>query len=345
MARQFQGYVDALSIVHAAGWLRDLGDPAARFEVEAVVPRRFGKTVLGRAVANAVSPVLQELGIGDGDYAFDLRFDRPVAEAELKRVFLRPAGTSFRLERAPALITRFPLIPEMDVQLHDGPTQMAPEIFSALLLLAPYAATGAIRIPGLDGPVLDYLARIPPGGMPAFSVAAELGRRVPPIVFERIAKSGLARIWAGVPGFAPEIFARAGRAAQFAFFMEQFAALNDAVARASAFYTVPELCYAVALDDGNLAAWPAILARLAGEGRAARIRAIAPDVSAAQFEALQSSASAYPQIEIAVARAALPAWRLDCRGELFVPDRGSLGRIQDMRNPADTIAAKIWTRG
>lgn len=104
-APHYQGYVDERSIAHVKGWLRDVNDEAVRLDYEVVLPGRFSERVLARGKANAHSDVLVQVGVGDGNYAFEAKLAPPVSEAERERIFVRPRGAKHKLELAPALRT------------------------------------------------------------------------------------------------------------------------------------------------------------------------------------------------------------------------------------------------
>ncbi len=102
----YQGYIDERSTHHVRGWLRDLNNADARVEFEVVLPSFYGRErVLARGVADRFNDQLVHAGVGDGRYAFFVRFPKPLRQAASERVFVRPAGTAQRLELAPALRT------------------------------------------------------------------------------------------------------------------------------------------------------------------------------------------------------------------------------------------------
>jgi len=103
-----QGYVDERSTHHAAGWLRNLNNPAQRLGFEIVLPTADGERILHAGIADAFSDTLVQVGVGDGAYAFRVTFDAPLTVAERDRLFIRAAGTTHILELAPALQTTPP---------------------------------------------------------------------------------------------------------------------------------------------------------------------------------------------------------------------------------------------
>ncbi len=103
LAPHYQGYIDERSVAHVRGWLRDLNDPAARLEYEVVLPGFLRDRVLARGRADQLSPALVEVGVGDGCYGFEARFDPPLSEAQRDQLLVRPKGAKHRLELAPGL--------------------------------------------------------------------------------------------------------------------------------------------------------------------------------------------------------------------------------------------------
>ncbi len=116
-----QGYIDERSIRHVAGWARNLSDPTERLEVELVVAAPAGsERIIHRSRADMFSPVLVEVGVGDGRYAFRHEIEPPLTPEERDSLFVRPAGSSHRLELAPALRTEPPSRPGLRHEPFEG---------------------------------------------------------------------------------------------------------------------------------------------------------------------------------------------------------------------------------
>jgi hypothetical protein len=107
LAPHYQGYVDERSTHHVKGWLRNLNDAAERLEYEVVLPGE-GERVLAKGTADKFSQTLVLVGVGDGAYAFNVKFSAPLTEAERDAVFVRPVGATHVLELAPGLVTAPP---------------------------------------------------------------------------------------------------------------------------------------------------------------------------------------------------------------------------------------------
>ncbi len=108
LAPHYQGYVDELSTHHVKGWLRNLADASQRLAYEVVLPGRWGERILAQGLADQFSETLVQVGVGDGLYAFRVKFRRKVSEAERERIFIRPKGSEQKLELAPGLVTAPP---------------------------------------------------------------------------------------------------------------------------------------------------------------------------------------------------------------------------------------------
>lgn len=100
--RRLQGFVDARSTHHVAGWVRDLDDPSARIGFAVMLDGR----VLHRGVAERFSQTLVAVGVGDGAHAFHVTFAAPLSVEERDRVAVVPEGGR-ALALAPQLETRF----------------------------------------------------------------------------------------------------------------------------------------------------------------------------------------------------------------------------------------------
>jgi hypothetical protein len=89
-----QGYLDARSTHHVAGWMRDLNSPTTRLAFEV----RLDGAVLHRGVADRFSQTLVAVGVGDGAYAFHVRYPTPLsadARDRAHRTAITPAEMVF----------------------------------------------------------------------------------------------------------------------------------------------------------------------------------------------------------------------------------------------------------
>jgi len=319
----FQGYVDELSIGHAAGWLRDLNNPAARFEVEIITA---DGAVLATARAADFSPVLKEINVGDGSYAFACKFPRLLREAERDGAVVRPRGSTLALEFAPAVKRDLPLIAALDLDIEG----MAPLVFAAALKLAPYMAAGGMRLRGSLRAALALLDGAAAEARRALSISLDLTQRMPPILLEWAAKSQVFALDIGVATLSPAVFATLNPQAGFTFFREQLAYIKDATTRAVPYFptSTPRLRYTLPVLPENAEDLPATIAGLAAEFGATEITlARGPAISDAQW-----------------ARARAAGWPEAAPAELSVSATGALsksgarlGHLGEMQHPIENI--------
>ncbi len=227
-APRFQGYLDALSRGHAAGWLRDLDEPDGKFTVEAWLDDEC----LGSATADRQTETLTALGIGA--HGFTVTFPRLLTAAGREWVEIRVAGHPHRLEHAPALSRDIGLIGPLEIRLIDEGGAIPAEVLALALRWLPYVPPGGAVLSGVPD-VLAYegLAGLFAGVAHAYRdrlcLRTSLAHRAPPITFERIAKSMIAAVQITPPA-APDKF-----------YAEQHRALTAAIARLDPAMRVPIL--------------------------------------------------------------------------------------------------------
>ncbi len=225
-APRFQGYLDALSIGHAAGWLRDVDEPEARFTIEAWLDG----ALIATSVADEQTDMLTALGLGA--HGFMLTFPRHLTIAARDRVELRVAGHAHRIEHAPALSRDISLICPLEIRLIDEHGAMPAETLALALRWLAYVPVAGAVLTGLPD-LLAYdrltalLASLPDAYRDRLTLRTSLAHRAPPIVFERIAKSMLMAVYVTPPA-APDKF-----------YTEQHRALTAAIARMPAAMRVP----------------------------------------------------------------------------------------------------------
>jgi hypothetical protein len=104
-APKYQGYVDARSTHHIAGWLRNRFAPEERVAYEVVLQIGNRERILAAGVADAYDPSLDEAGVGDARYGFHARFDPPLSLVERDAVIVRPALGTTPLALSPRLVS------------------------------------------------------------------------------------------------------------------------------------------------------------------------------------------------------------------------------------------------
>ena len=112
-----------------------------------------------RGAADLFSPLLVQVGVGDGGYMFFALLDPELSPAERDRVFVRPAGTAHRLELAPEMKTEFTPVSHLAMDIVNNCNLRCPfcvfdyqgvrttrvmtdETFEAALRLAPFVTDG-----------------------------------------------------------------------------------------------------------------------------------------------------------------------------------------------------------
>jgi len=241
----YQGYVDERSIAHIAGWVRDLSDPARRVEVEIML----GDTVLTRLVADQYNSLVQQVGVGDGCYAFFARFNPMLTEAERDQVFVRPAGAAQPLELSPGLNTAFEPIHHVAMDIvnncnlrcpfcvydysHTNRTNfMSEATFEAALRLIPFVTDGNFWLSCLHEATLhpqltDFIARVPREYRKKLFFTTNLAKRMPLEYFEALADSGMSHINVSLESLDPVVYERMRQGARFRIFEENWVKLLE----------------------------------------------------------------------------------------------------------------------
>jgi molybdenum cofactor biosynthesis enzyme MoaA len=104
-APKYQGYVDARTTTHVAGWLRNRFAPEERLEHEVVLQNGPKERILAAGIADAYDPELARHGVGDARYGFSVRFEPALTPAERDAVIVRPALGTMALALSPRLVT------------------------------------------------------------------------------------------------------------------------------------------------------------------------------------------------------------------------------------------------
>jgi hypothetical protein len=283
----FQGYIDARSTRYVAGWVRNLADPAERVPVEIVLPEADGERILWHGVADAFSPVLRAVGVGDGAYSFTAILLESLTEAARDQVFVRPANSAFRLELAPALRTAFEPISHVALDIVDNCNLRCPfcvydyagthrthfmsdAVFDRALGLIPFVTDGnfwlsCLHEATLHPRLLDFIARVPAGYRHKLFFTTNLAKRMSPVYFAAIAASGMHHLNISVESLDAGIYERMRKGARHAVFQANWDLLLAAVATGPA---PPRLRYNVMAYRSNLREIPSLIRTLLDEKQA-----------------------------------------------------------------------------
>jgi len=96
----FVGYVRSRSATEITGWIHDPVHPDVRLGFEVVLNVNGVERVLAAGVADAYDMELASLGLGDGQYAFRVKYPEALAPAQIDQVGVRPAGFRALLQDA-----------------------------------------------------------------------------------------------------------------------------------------------------------------------------------------------------------------------------------------------------
>lgn len=282
-APQFQGFVDELSIHHAAGWVRNRFNPTERVAFEAILPTKTGERIIGQGKASGYYTALAQQAVGDGRYGFNLLFAEPLTEAERETVFIRPVGGD-PLAPAPNIIKNLNLLSffAMDVVnncnlrcpfcLFDyaetkSTRFMSDETFDAALRLIPYVNDGnfwlsCLHEPSLHPDFLRLIERIPRQWRHKVMFTTNLAKRMPESYFAGLAASGVHHINISVESLDPAVFERMRKGARFPIFKENWEKLLTAWRAVTA---PPRLRYIMMAYQSNLAEIPGLVKYLREE--------------------------------------------------------------------------------
>ncbi len=283
----FQGYIDERSVHHVAGWMRDLSDAAVRLPYEVVVEGDGGERVVHRGASDLFSPILVQVGVGDGGYAFFAMMDPPLSPEERDRVFVRPAGTAHRLELAPEMRTEFNPVSHLAMDIVNNCNLRCPfcvfdyagvratrtmtdETFEAALRLAPFVTDGNFWLSCLHEATLhprlqQLIERVPDGYRRKVFYTTNLAKRMPPAHFEFLAEAGLHHLNVSLESLRPELYERMREGARHHIFAANWAAMLDAFARGR---RPPRLRYNIMAYRSNLSEIPELVETLLREKQA-----------------------------------------------------------------------------
>jgi pyruvate-formate lyase-activating enzyme len=287
---QYQGYIDERSIAHVSGWVWDLRDPAQRVEIEIMLAGPGGERVLACMVADQYNPLVQQVGVGDGSYAFFARFDTLLDEAQRDSVFVRPVGSTHRLEMAPALNSRFEPINHIamdivnncnlrcpfcvyDYSATNKTMFMSEETFDSVLRLIPFVTDGnfwlsCLHEATLHPQLMEFIARVPRQYRHKLFFTTNLAKRMPERYFSGLATSGMSHINISLESLDQAVYERMRKGARFKIFEENWAKLLDVFGQHE---SVPRIRYNMMAYRSNLLEIPRLTKFLLEEKHGAQI--------------------------------------------------------------------------
>ena len=283
----FQGYLDAASNRHVAGWIRDLSKPGTRVAYRVIAVIDGVETVLHEGVADEHTAQLETIGVGDGSHAFYARFDRRLSDTERDSLAVQVVATGRAIELAPGIEREWNPIRYIALDVVDNcnlrcpfclfdytgvnrTNAMDPAAFASTLRLAPLTTLGNFWLSCLHEPTLHpqfeaLLDGIPQEQRRKVFYTTNLAKRMPQSYYELLAGSGLHNLNISIESFDPAIYERMRKGAKHRIFSANWDIMLDAFARGSA---PPKVRYIMMAYRSNLAELPTLVRRLREEKQA-----------------------------------------------------------------------------
>jgi molybdenum cofactor biosynthesis enzyme MoaA len=283
----YQGYIDARSTHHLAGWVYNLDEPTDRVAFEVVLPTPEGERVLHRGRADRFSPTLVQIGVGDGTHAFSVVLDRPVSVAERDLIEVRPVATGRAIEMAPNVATAFEPIAHVALDIvnncnlrcpfcvydYEGVRAtrfMSDETFEQALRLIPFVTDGnfwlsCLHEPSLHPGLMAFIARVPQAYRRKLYYTTNLAKRMPQAYFAALADSGMHHLNISVESLSAPVYEKMRKGARFRIFQENWDRLLEALPQGKA---PPPLRYNIMCYRSNLHEIPHLVEILLQDKRA-----------------------------------------------------------------------------
>lgn len=245
----YQGFVDACSTRHVAGWVRDLADGARRVVIDLLLPGADGEVLLQRHVAAQTNDMLRKAGLGDGQNAFFVLFDRELSEVEREVLIVRVHGSAHVVERSPRLNREFHPLQCVRLDIVNNCNLRCPfcvydytetfrtnvmeeATFQAALRLIPYVPDGnfwlsCLHEATLHPRLMEFIALVPREYRRKLFFTTNLAKRQTREFFEALAGSGLDHINISLESFDKDIYERMRKGARQGIFLENLALLLE----------------------------------------------------------------------------------------------------------------------
>lgn len=249
----YQGGVDALTAQHVAGWVSDINDPADKVLVE--VGLETTGEILTRGRAADYVPGLRKIGVGDGEYGFNLRLPRHLTQQERNAVVVRPVGGA-PLMRSDYLATEYTPVQHIVMDVVDNCNLRCPfcvydytgthtthtmtdATFDAAVRFAPYVSEGnfwfsCLHEPTLHPRLVEFIDKVPHAYRSKLFYTTNLAKRMPVSYFESLAASGMHHINISIESLEPAIYEKMRKGARFRIFKENWDRLVAAFSVGSA---------------------------------------------------------------------------------------------------------------
>lgn len=284
LAPQMQGFIDERSTDHIAGWMRNRSDPAERPAVDIILREGERETLLGHAVAESFSPVLAQIGVGDGNHGFRILYPTPIAPEQRDNVIVRAAGTSQTLPLAPELRTEFQPLSHIAMDITNNCNLRCPfcvydytgvnttrlmsdAVFDSAIRLLPYVSDGNFWLSCLHEATMhprlvEFIERIPRQWRQKIMYTTNLARPMPDAYFAQLADAGLHHVNISMESLDPAVYERMRKGARWRIFSANWDKLVAALRTGSA---PPRIRYNIMAYRSNLEGIPDLVRMLFAE--------------------------------------------------------------------------------
>ena len=281
---RFQGYVDARSRHHVAGWARCLDDAEAKVELELLLDAPGGARVLQRLRADRFSATLVQVGVGDGVHAFQARLDPPLDEADVAHMEVRIVATGTTLQHAPEISSEWHPIAHLAMDIVNNcnlrcpfcvvdysatktTRLMADATFQSALRLIPYVTDGnfwlsCLHEATLHPRLLAFIEAVPRQYRHKLYYTTNLAKRMPDTYFAAICDAGLHHLNISLESRDPAIYEKMRAGARFAIFQDNW---NRLLSHHGVAPAAPRLRYNIMCYRSNLREIPMLVQALLDE--------------------------------------------------------------------------------
>jgi len=248
LALPFKGAIEQLSPFHVAGWAENPADPAER--VPLTVRRTDTGEVIGQDKADNFRHGLSGVGASDDGHGFFIRFARPLPDAALAHVEVRPAQGGETLPVAiyatrdyqPIMLVAGDIVDNCNLRcpfcLYDYTNVRTTNVMDeatldAALRFLPYVTDSnfwfsCLHEPTLHPELMRYIDKVPRAFRRKIFYTTNLARRMPDAYYAWLADAGLHHINISIESRVPEIYEKMRKGARFRIFQENWDALIEA---------------------------------------------------------------------------------------------------------------------
>jgi hypothetical protein len=280
----YQGYVDAVSDRHVAGWVRDMTEPMGKVVVE--VGLETTGEIIARGRAGSYLPGLRTIGVGDGEHGFSVLLPRRLTQREQDALTVRALPDGGALVRSDFLTTQYEPVQHIVMDLVDNCNLRCPfciydysgthsthmmtaATFDAVARFAPFVSEGNLWLSCLHEPTLhprlvEFIGKVPWAYRSKLFYTTNLAKRMPLSYFSALAASGIHHVNISIESLEPAIYEKLRKGARFRIFEENWNHLLEAFGGGSA---PPKLRYISLAYKSTFRALPGLIDTLLRDRR------------------------------------------------------------------------------